>query len=350
MLDTAAPIARPGARRSRHVAHASAARADAHTTHASRTLPADVARASPRSTRRGGHVAADARVRVHHCTGARGGRHRRRDFAHGSGCARIRPLGHPTAAPSGSSALSSRSVADPGGSGHRAGTKPTSPPWTSRLRDPIRAVPTPSGAGSRRPRRRPARGHGLPNQPPGPRPRTDTASAPSASRSSRCSPVYWMPTTRIVPPGFTTRCICPMAVRRSSRSLMLRIATLAVTSPKVWSDIGREVMSAVSTSIRSATPFATASARVRSAGRASRCRPSRSRPGGRASRRNVLREMERGLRQERQPDDKPTDPTAVRRGHRREPGREERDERDGEQGRPGPDVTKAQVGDLGLRV
>ena len=48
--------------------------------------------------------------------------------------------------------------------------------------------------------------------------------------------------------------------------------------------------------------------------------------------RNVLWEMERGLRQERQFDDEPTDPTAVRREQHREP---ERDERDGEQGEQG---------------
>jgi hypothetical protein len=361
MLDTAAPIARPGARRSRHVAHASSARADAHTTHASR-------RSSRGSSTRMWHASS-------------------RDRRAGVGTSRPTRACACTTAPARAAAVTGVETS------HMVPAVPASGPWDTRLPRlpvpvPFRHVPwlirvVPATARERNRRRHrgrrvfatrfgpfphpraPARGgradglraatsllakKGLPNQPPGPRPRTDTASAPSASRSSRCSPVYWMPTTRIVPPGFTTRCICPMAVRRSSRSLMLRIATLAVTSPKVWSDIGREVMSAVSTSIRSATPFATASARVRSAGRASRCRPSRSRPGGRASRRNVLREMERGLRQERQPDDKPTDPTAVRRGHRREPGREERDERDGEQGRPGPDVTKAQVGDLGLRV
>ena len=53
MLDTAAsitrPITRPGARRSRHVAHASSARADAHTTHASR-------RSSRRSSTRRWHA------------------------------------------------------------------------------------------------------------------------------------------------------------------------------------------------------------------------------------------------------------------------------------------------------
>lgn len=255
MSDTVASTARPHRSRTRRVTHESVG-ASARTSRTRRgasasTRNAGSARAVRRSRRRvrprSAAPGSPRHVRAHPRAHARSVHHRRRVHAHGSGCARIGPLGHLTAVPSGSGAFSSRSVADRNGSGHEAGTNGALPRKTGRRRrHRHRHRADPSHRAGSRPR---SRSHGLraatslpakkgsSNQPAGPRLRTDTSCAPGSIRSSRYCRVGWMSTTRIVPAGFTTRCSSPMAVRRSSRSLMFWTTTLAATTSNASSAI-----------------------------------------------------------------------------------------------------------------